>query len=83
MLLLEVGPEAFADVSVDVDEGVGGRVTNRCRRVGERRNDPRQEPGDDQSLGAVSAKKWVLKTAQTPYKVSKGGLNTFALCTTD
>ena len=62
MLLLEVGPEAFADVSVDVDEGVGGRVTNRCRRVGERRNDPRQEPGDDQSLGAMSAKKWVLKT---------------------
>ena len=62
MLLLEVGPEAFADVSVDVDEGVGGRVSNRCRRVGERRNDPRQEPGDDQSLGAMSAKKWVLKT---------------------
>lgn len=64
MLLLKVWPESFSDMSVDIDEGVGGRVSNRGRRVWERRDDPRQESGDDQSVGAMTEK--IL--AQLSYK---------------
>ena len=53
MLLLQVRAEPFADVTVDVDEGVGGGVTDRRSWVRQRRHDPRQKSADNQSLRAV------------------------------